>query len=66
MEVTETQAIPVACKVVVEEAVELLGLALMALVALEGMVALLFHQQLQATRLLDEVEREAMRLGTVE
>jgi hypothetical protein len=66
VEVSETQAIKVAFKVGAAVAVELRELALMALVALEGTVALHLYQQLQATRLADEVAQEAMRLGTVE
>ena len=67
MEVSETQAIRVAFKVEEEAVVELHQMALMALVALEETVALLpFKVLRQETRLVDEVEREVMRLGTVE
>ena len=54
-------------KVVEVVVVELHQMALMALVALEETVALLpFKVLRQETRLVDEVEREVMRLGTVE
>ena len=67
MEVSETQAIRVVRKVVEVVVVELHQMALMALVALEETVALLpFKVLRQETRLVDEVEREVMRLGTVE
>jgi hypothetical protein len=67
VEVSETQAIKVAFKVGAAVEAELGQLVLMALVVLEAMVASqIFMAPPKGTRLADEAEREAMRLGTVE